>query len=383
MAYTNIDDPSAHFQVFTYTGNGSHPRNLTNDGNSDLKPDLVWIKNRTDNGTDNVLANSTMGFDAPNAPNGGGQLSTNSSGGVNVPPSTYGYVSAALTNGFTAAAGGTNGDTANANGKEFVAWQWKANGGTTVSNTDGSITTTVQANPTAGFSIVFYTGNGIQTGETVGHGLGAVPKMIISKDMGATSNVPTWRVYHEAIGATKYLQMPQTDAESIFDDWDNTTPTSSVYSVGGSSGYTPANTNNIKYIAYVFADVQGYSKFGKYIGNGNSLGDGPFVYTGFAPSFILIKRTDAPNDWIVHTYKLGTKASSGSEKGNVGNLNNAALRANQNSAVDDWGAIDMLGNGFKIRTDAASENANGGTYIYMAFAENPFTTSTGVPTTAR
>jgi len=370
MAYTNIDDPSAYFQAFTYTGNGSNPRNLTNDGNSDLKPDLIWIKNRTDNGTDHVLANSTMGFDAPNAPNGGGQLSTNSSGGVNVPPSTYGYVSAALTNGFTAAAGGTNGDTANANGKEFVAWQWKANGGTTSSNTDGSITTTVQANPTAGFSIVFYTGNGIQTGETVGHGLSAVPKMIISKDRDSTSNVPTWRVYHEAIGATKYLQMPQTDAESTFDDWDNTTPTSSVYSVGGSSGYTPANTNNTEYIAYVFAEKQGYSKFGKYVGNGSN--NGTFVYTGFKPAFVMVKKSNNTGSWVINDSKR------------IGyNSNNYDLYANLTASEEDNNRFDLLSNGFKARSTSSPSNASGDTYIYMAFAENPFTTSTGIPTTAR
>jgi len=391
MAYTNIDRPLDNFVVTTWSGNDVNGRTISN---GEFQPDFLWMFNRNIAGScPGVVYNSTIGAGTDSTAYGG-----NSTGKYNAVFTSldygltggdfyrYGYLSGLTSTGFTCAAGndpsGYQNYRHNQTGYNYVAWQWKANGGTTVSNTDGSITTTVQANPTAGFSIVFYTGNGIQTGETVGHGLGAVPKMIISKDMGATSNVPTWRVYHEAIGATKYLQMPQTDAESTFDDWDNTTPTSSVYSVGGSSGYTPANTNNIKYIAYVFADVQGYSKFGKYIGNGNSLGDGPFVYTGFAPSFILIKRTDAPNDWIVHTYKLGTKASSGSEKGNVGNLNNAALRANQNSAVDDWGAIDMLGNGFKIRTDAASENANGGTYIYMAFAENPFVTSTGIMGTA-
>ena len=373
MAYTNIDDPSAYFQAFTYTGNGSNPRNLTNDGNSDLKPDLIWIKNRTDNGTDNVLANSTMGFDAPNAPNGGGQLSTNSSGGVNVPPSTYGYVSAALTNGFTAAAGGTNGDVANANGKEFVACQWKANGGTTVSNTDGSITTTVQANPTAGFSLVFYTGNGIQTGETVGHGLGAVPKMIISKDRDGTSNVPTWRTYHEAIGATKYLQMPQTDAESTFDDWDNTTPTSSVYSVGGSSGYTPANTSNTEYIAYVFADVQGYSKFGSYVGNGST--NGPFIYTGFKPAFVLFKNSsNAGENWIMYDHKRDPYNESFREL--FPNSDIAEYTAN---AFD----IDILSNGFKHRGANTGSNGSAREYIFMAFAENPFVTSTGVPACAR
>jgi hypothetical protein len=132
MAYTNIDDPSAHFQVLTYTGNGSHPRNLTNDGNSDLKPDFIWGKNRTSAGTNHSLTNSTLGFDAPNAPTSGGVMASDSTGIENTPSSTYGYLSAALTDGFTASAGGTNGDNWNENSANFVAWQWKANGGTTV-----------------------------------------------------------------------------------------------------------------------------------------------------------------------------------------------------------------------------------------------------------
>jgi hypothetical protein len=392
MAYTNIDRPLDNFVVTTWSGNDVNGRTISN---GEFQPDFLWMFHRNIAGScPGVVYNSTIGAGTDSTAYGG-----NSTGKYNAVYTSldygltggdfyrYGYLSGLTSTGFTCAAGndpsGYQNYRHNQTGYNYVAWQWKANGGTTSSNTDGNITSTVQANTDAGFSIVNYTGNGVQTGKTVGHGLGAVPKMIISKDMGSTSNVPTWRVYHEAIGATKYLQMPQTDAASTYEDWDNTTPTSSVYSVGGSGGYTPTNTNNIKYIAYVFADVQGYSKFGSYIGNGDGNGNGTFVYTGFAPSFILIKRIDAANDWIVHTYKLGTKAGTGSEKGFAGNLNNAALRANANSAVDDWGAIDMLSNGFKIRTDAASENANGGTYIYMAFAENPFVTSTGVPTTAR
>ena len=368
MAYTTIDDPSAHFQVFTYTGNGSHPRNLTNDGNSDLKPDLVWIKNLTDDGTDHALANSTMGFDAPNAPSGGGTLGTNSASGVNVPNATYGYVSAALTDGFTAAAGGTNGDTCNANAKEFVAWQWKAAGGTTSSNTDGGITTTIQANTTSGFSIVFYTGDG-DTGRTVGHGLGAVPKMIISKDRDASSNVPTWRCYHASLGATKYLQMPQTDAESTFTDWNNTAPTSSVYSIGGSSGYRPTNTNNTEYIAYVFAEVQGFSKIGTYYGNNNT--NGPFVYCGFRPAWILIKKTSSTGDWRCWDFKRGVNGSTKRIR-----LNSTD---NQDAGADH---LEILSNGFKLRSTSSSSNSTGN-FIFLAFAENPFVTSTGIPTTAR
>ena len=176
MAYTTIDDPSAHFQVVLWTGNTSAPRSITNDGNSNLQPDIVWAKNRTTAGTDHELYNSTMGTGTdenlqPNNANGKGT------------GTTYGQLTSFDTDGFTVNAGGTNDDKFNENGSNFVAWQWKVGGGSTSTNNDGNIATTVQANTTAGVSLVFYTGNGTQTGKTVGHGLGAVPKMIISKDL--------------------------------------------------------------------------------------------------------------------------------------------------------------------------------------------------------
>ena len=360
MAYSEIKDPSAHFQTLLYTGNGSN-LTVTNDGNSDLKPDFVWTKCRS--GTSHhTIVDSTRGAGQQLYPN----LASQGQEAVN-------GVSAFLTNGFSL---GSNG-TANSSAATYVAWQWKANGGTTVSNTDGNITTTVQANPTAGFSLVFYTGNGVQTGKTVGHGLGAVPKMIISKDRDATSNVGTWRVYHEGIGNTKYLELQSTAGQSTFNDWDNTTPTSSVYSVGGAGGYTPTNTSNTEYIAYVFADVQGYSKFGSYVGNGNP--DGAFVYTGFKPAFVMVKKTNEATNWEMFDHKR-----------NPSNVANLKLGANL--AVGDNGSdlgttsqnnIDMLSNGFKMRTANTDTNVSGSPYIYMAFAENPFVTSTGVPTTAR
>ena len=149
----------------------------------------------------------------------------------------------------------------------------------------------------------------------------------------------------------------------------------------GSNADVGANGTN--YVAYCFAEKQGYSKFGKYQGNSDSTGKGPFVYTGFAPSWVMIKRSEAANDWVIHTYELGTIASTGSEKGNLGNANTAALRANENSAVDGWGSIDMLSNGFRVTSaGGASENVSA-PYIYMAFAENPFVTSTGIPAVAR
>ena len=192
--YTTIDDPSAHFQIKLYTGNASNPRNLTNDGNSDLKPDWLWLKNRTDDGTNHVVANSSIGWDAPKGvgypwENGpfGGQMSVDDLGAESTPQATYGYISAALTDGFTAAAGGTNGDTVNKNSKDFVAWQWKANGGTTSANTAGGINSEVQVNATAGFSIVTFTSDG--TTNTVGHGLGVKPDVVMVKSRSAAGGM--------------------------------------------------------------------------------------------------------------------------------------------------------------------------------------------------
>ena len=361
MAYTTIDDPSAHFQTALYTGNGS-TQSITNDGNSDMQPDWVWIKSRS-NASWHSLQDSSRGA-----------TKTLFSNTTNAEVTYTNAQTSFDSDGFSLAAD-SSGGSVNVNSRTYVGWQWKANGGTTASNSNGSITSTVQANTDAGFSIITYTGNGTQSGQTVGHGLGAVPKVIISKDRNASSNVPHWRVYHESIGNTKYLTLQGTDAASTFNDWDNTTPTSSVYSVGGAGGYTPTNNNNTPYVAYVFAEKQGYSKFGKYVGNGNA--NGPFIYTGFKPAFVMTKRTDTTSGWFIQDIKRGIRNSN----------SGTALEANTNLAESGIGAtnydIDFLSNGFKLRQSNAYLNASGGTYIYMAFAENPFTTSTGIPTTAR
>ena len=353
MAYTTIDDPSAYFQTTLYTGDGSASQAQTNTGNSDLQPDWIWVKKRN-NVRNTSNTDSSRGFNK--------RVETQT---TSAETTTTTDVISAQSNGFTV---GNNGSTGN-NGDTYAAWQWKANGGTTSSNTDGNITATVQANPSAGFSIVFYTGNGTQTGKTVGHGLGAVPKMIISKDRDGTSNVPTWRCYHEAIGNTKYLQMPQNDAASTFNDWDDTTPTSSVYSVGGAGGYTPTNTNNTEYIAYVFAEVQGFSRIGTYPGNNNA--NGPFVYCGFRPAWILIKKTSSAGDWRCWDFRRGVNGAT----------NRIRLNAtdNQDAGADH---LEILSNGFKLRSTSSSSNSSGD-FIFLAFAENPFVTSTGIPTTAR
>jgi hypothetical protein len=376
-AYTTIDDPSAHFQILTYTGNASYPRNLTNDGNSDLKPDFIWLKNRGYTGTDHVLTNSSVGFDAPNSPSAGGQMASNSTGGENTPSATYGYISAHLTDGFTAQTGGTNGDTVNWNNYEFVAWQWKVNGGTTSSNTDGDLTSTVQVNQTAGISIFTYTGKDPIEPLDIGHGLGSVPDMFIIKRRNGGSR--NWGLYHKDMAATpqnNYLRLNSANAVAAASTWwRNEAPTSTIIKTGEQADI---NQPNDTFVGYAFKGIQGYSKFGSYEGNGEAT-NGPFVFTGFSPAFVMIKNTETANrPWYMFDNKRRTF-----------NPNGSFLRANTTDAEATDQSIDMLSNGFKIRPDAlgsygtSSLNHSSQTMVYMAFAQHPFTTSTGIPTTAR
>jgi hypothetical protein len=375
MAYTNIDDPSAYFQTLTYTGNGSNPRNLTNDGNSDLKPDFIWTKNRTDGGTDHVVTNSSFGFDAPNATFEGGagsdetlngQLSPNSTAKQNNPAATYGYISGHLTDGFTAAAGGTNGDVANANAKNFVAWQWKANGGTTSTNTEGDINSTVQVNQDAGFSVVMYEPTDT-TSRNIGHGLGTTPGLIIIRNR---KRIENWRVWHQSMGAGGY----SLDSAAAYNTSTSTlinTVNSTIFNVGTDFSVNGA----FPYAAWCWVEKQGYSKFGKYIGNGVN-NAGPFVYTGFKPALIMIKSTTATGA----TYLWDTKRNP--FNGADDTLNAAEADAETSNGIM---TVDILSNGFKIKNTGANNGTNqsGTTYIFMAWAEHPFVTSTGVPTTAR
>ena len=360
MAYTIIDDPSAHFQSFTYTGNGAD-RTITLPGNSDLKFDLYWYKQRSQTGHHRMF-DTTRGLSLELYPD-----LTNAESAAT-------YFNNQQANSFDIIA---HDSATNTGDVTFANWQWKAAGGTTTTNTTGNgIDSVIQANATAGFSIVTYTGNGTQSGQTVGHGLGAVPKMIISKDRTNSSNVVSWRVYHEGIGPTKYMELQSAAALSTYTDWDNTTPTSSVYSVGGAGGYTPTNTNNALYVAYVFADVQGYSKFGKYVGTGNRDGS-PFIYTGFQPAFIMVKNTAAATGWAMFDNKR-TIAN-----GDMDYLAADRAAAESNAGFSHTDPVDFVSNGFKIMNSDAWMNTGGTTYIYMAFAQHPFVTSTGTPTTAR
>ena len=351
MAYTTIDDPSQYFQVATWSGNASNQA-ITNDGNSDLQPDWLWIKARNE-ASDHALLDSTRGLTKRIHSNTTDQETNDSSA----------TVSSFDSDGFTM----TQYNVANDSDDTGVAWQWKANGGTTSSNSDGSITSTVQANTTAGFSIVTYTGAG--GNQTIGHGLGVVPKWILIK---RRDDAGDWTGYHSVLGDEKFMRLNSGNAvgdqATYFND---TTPTSTVFTVGNAGD---VNYSTGTHVAYCFAEIQGYSKFGSYKGNGSStVTNGPFIYTGFKPAWTMIKRSDSTSDgWYIHD---STRSPN--------NVIDKAFRANADNA-ESGENIDFLSNGFAIRIGANNNfNNASGTYIYMAFAEHPFVSSEGVPVTAR
>ena len=347
MAYTTINDPSAHFQIALWTGNSSSTQAITNTGNSNLQPDWVWLKRRSD--TENhTLADTSRGITK--------RLVSNNDAAENA---ADGVVSV-QSDGFTVG-GGYNGNT---NGATYVGWQWKANGGTTSSNSDGSITSTVQANTTAGFSIVTYTGTG--SNATVGHGLNSAPQIVLLK---GRSNSGDWQMYNTNLsGTNKTISINTSDAanteSSPYYSFNNTAPTSTVFSLG--SGNT-TNGSSRTFVAYCFHSVKGYSKIGSYTGNNDA--DGPFIYTGFKPAWLLIKNyTSSGNGW---TLTDSTRSP----------VNEATkyLLANSSDSEGTGVKIDLLSNGFKLRATSQNESQS---YIYMAFAASPFVSSAGVPTTA-
>ena len=351
MAYTTIDDPSAHYQTQLYTGNGS-TQSITNGGNSDLQPDLIWIKSRSDSSF-NALTDSSRGTSKRLYSNSDATEETHSD-----------RVTAFNSDGFSLGSS----SLVNTNTYNYVGWQWKANGGTTSTNSDGDINSTVQADTTAGFSIVQYNPSNT-TARSIGHGLGVQPQVVIVR---ARDRQENWRVFHRSAGTTGALTLDGTAAYNSNTVLFAADSTSTVFKVG--TDYSVNGAYN--YIAYCFADVQGYSKFSKYIGNGNA--NGPFVYTGFKPAWVLIKQiTDAAgDDWILYDNKR--------EPENV-----AIKKLFPNQAASEsssYDTIDMLSNGFKTRTSLGGTNSSGKTYVYMAFAENPFVTSDdggSIPTTAR
>ena len=319
-----------------YTGTGT-TQVIVNQGQ--FKPDLVWAKNRTNAGQDNGLYDSTRGV--------GRTLYSNL---TNAESSVISTLTAFNSNGFS---GGTE-NMINQNGASFVGWQWQAGQGSSSSNTSGSITSTVSVNTTAGFSVVTYTGTGVNA--TVGHGLGVAPKFLTVKRRSAVGN---WMTWHTSLtGAGPYVILSSTNGVAT-GAWNNTLPTSTVFSLLGSD--TDENANGSTYVAYCWAEIAGFSKFTSYTGNGSA--DGPFIFTGFRPKWLMIKRTDTTQNWIIVDTSRDTY-----------NVANKRLLANS-SAAEDTGIpnyVDLLSNGFKCRDSNISYNASGGTYIVMAFAENPF-----------
>jgi len=348
MAYTTINKSGDYFNTKLYTGNGS-TQSITGVG---FQPDFTWLKKRND-AAYHFLVDAVRG--APKT-----VFSNDTSAEV----SQVNGLTAFNSDGFAV---GSN-STINGNSDTFASWNWKANGAGS-SNTDGSISSTVSANTTSGFSIVSYTGTG--SNATVGHGLGSTPSMIIAKDRDGARD---WTVYHKSLGATKWLQLNDNSTSQTGSQmWQDTEPTSSVFSIGT---YAQINTSSSKYIAYCFAEKTGYSKFGSYTGNNNA--DGTFVYTGFKPAFVMIKDfSEGSSNWVMYDDKRSAVPDA--------NINNRIVYANTSADYEIASGsrtIDTLSNGFKLRGNSGDINGTA-SYIYMAFAAAPLVGTNNIPANAR
>ena len=341
---STITNGAAYMAATTYTGNGSTQTITNTVGSTSFQPDFVWIKLRNQAGDYHNLFDSVRGIYK--------RIFSNDTQAENTNTDT---LTAFNSNGFSV---GTNGNV-NTNAINIIGWQWKA-GTTSVTNTNGSITSTVNAGATQGFSVVTYTGTG--SSATVGHGLGVAPSMIICKARGQAEN---WAVYHSslsnAVNVALFLNLTNAVSSASNAYWNSTAPSSTVFSVNTATTTNAANTM----VAYCFSAVAGYSAFGSFTGNGSA--DGPFVYTGFRPAFVMAKLSSATGDWnIVDDMRQTYNDASG----------NPVLRANTSGTEEDvdtmQGQMDILSNGFKLRSNNSSLNASGGTIIYAAFAKNPF-----------
>jgi len=339
MAYTTIDNPGEYFNTVLYTGNktdgGGGSDNITGVG---FSPNWVWIKGRS-------AAKSHYFYDTVRGATK--QLNTNNNNDENTGTTS---LTAFLSDGFTLGDEPENND----DGVTFVSWNWKESA-------------------TAGFDICSWTGNG--SAQNISHNLSKVPTMIIVKNR--TDDGADWYCYNVHNGNTHSILLNTSGAKvgAYSDNWNNTTPTSSVFTVGSSNSTGGSSGDNM--IAYVFTDIKGYSKFGSYTGNGNA--DGTFVYTGFKPAWVMFKKSSATGNWFMMNNKMfpanGINASGGDQKYLFANTSN--------NEQGGYGQTDILSNGFKLRGSDGDLNGSGVTYIYMTFAENPFVTSTGVPATAR
>ena len=338
MAYTTIDNPELYFQCKIYTGDGNDNRAITFDGSENMQPNLTWFKSRSHATWHNV-------YDSVRGANK--SLATNANNAEETRSDTMDSFDS---NGFTLGndtSQSPNGLNTNASGYTYVCWAWKESA-------------------TAGFDIVSFTGN--DTARTISHSLSAVPNMMILKDRDAAND---WFVYHSgntSAPETDYFKLNSTAATADLNTlWNDTAPTSSVFTIGTNGNI---NTTGNDYIAFLFANKQGFSKFGKYIGNSST--NGPFVYLGFRPAFIIGKVVSDTNVWFMFDNKR-----------NPFNPVDDSLYPNTAAVENTNHTIDFLSNGFKINDSDGTVNSDGNTYIYMAFAEAPFVNSNGVPCNAR
>ena len=353
--YTAVDKPTDYFETLLYTGNGG-TNNITG---LDFQPDWCWLKSRS-GGFEHAWYDALRGAtqDLSSSTNEQEQDFNNK-------------LTAFNSDGFSLG----NNAGVNQNTTTYVSWNWKANGQGS-SNTAGSINTTyTSANTTSGVSVTTYTGNG-SSGATIGHGLGAVPEVAIVKLRSGAGY--DWGVYHASLGNEKNMRLNLTD--SIADStafWNDTSPTSSLLSLGNNA---TVNESGSTYVAYCFAPIQGFSKFNSYTGNGNK--NGPFIYCSFAPAFVMCKKYSGADNWMMFTNKISS--STGTDGGY--NVHNRLLEANGAGAEQSAGTgdgINFLSNGFKIIEDNGNLNGSGSNYLFMCFAENPFVTSTGIPSPAK
>ena len=372
MAYSNIDKPSKYFNTILHTGNNTNPYSFTGVG---FQPDFIWGKGRN-NTFSHALFDSVRGVNKYLSSNGTSAEITNP---------TSGYLSSFNSDGFTAVAGTSNFANFNDNTintpSTYVFWNWLANGAG-VSNTAGSISSTVSANTTSGFSIVTWSGSGTND-QTIGHGLGVAPSFIIHKNRTYGSGDATghWIVKTKdkinSSGSGSILYLNQTNAYSDNVHGTLITSGSTLLQVKGGSG-SPSdfwvNASGSNYVAYCFAEVKGFSKAFSYTGNGST--DGVFTYCGFRPAWILLKKSDgSTQNWVMHDSKRNTY-----------NLSQNKLFANLSDAEGTDATnynLDILSNGFKLRSSNSDVNSSGGAYIGFAIAESPFVSSKGVPVCAR